>query len=309
MLKRSTDKLGDLTKSNTKKPNLNLETFIKNGSDVLKHQIFVYLELEDIVKLSLTSKTIANFLAVNKPIVIRTSQSIRDFDVIKNWISNSLKSLKCKNLSVSNDDLKCLPTSLEELELGLDQKVTNEGIRYLPRKLKMLKLLYGIHISNAGLLHLPPNLTHLSLNYNLNITDSGIKLLPRSLIYLNLASNLNITDIGLKLLPPKLEFLNLHANMEITNQGLKNLPPTIKSLDLHSNKLITDEGLPYLSKSISYLDLHSTRLITEEGIKSLPIERMNYLDLFFNKKIPRHTLNLKSIPSMKHLSFCCIRFI
>jgi len=234
---------GDILRTSTsklqqcyKKPSLNLELFMKEGTDVLVHHVFLYMDLEDIVKMSMTCRWISNFFCANKPKMIRTKKLIGSFQMIRPWISHALTSFMCKNLCVSNEDLNDFPPTLEELELGLDQKITNEGIKNLPRNLKKLNLLYGIQISNTGLPFLPPQLTHLSMQYNLNITDNGLKFLPSSLIYLNLASNLNVTDVGLKNLPRNLEYLNLHNNLEITNDGLKYLPPTIKSLVLNQNK-------------------------------------------------------------------------
>jgi len=283
------------------------ETFFKDGGkDVLENHILTKLNFEDTIRLALVSKSVNCFLEMMLPKVIQTNRAIPSFQMVRPWISEMLRCFMCKNLPIFNGDLKFLPNSLEEIELGMDQNITNEGVKNFPRYVKKLFLYYGFHISNPGLLHLPPTLTHLTLYYNSTITDIGLRYLPSTLLHLNLYTNINITDVGIKNLPRNLLSLNLHENVNITNEGLKNMPPNLVSLVLHRNNNITDEGLKYLPKSVTHLDLHSTRSITDVGLKSLPLDGMKYLDLFFNKKIALTSLKMVP-PNLEFLSFSCTR--
>lgn len=210
---------------------------------------------------------------------------LSDLETYLKTLPNLCVSITSLKLNNNQENEFCISESFKTIfsnlsSLHVHKTITDEELKHIPTSLTELNVSNAIKLSNKGFKHFPQGLRKIDFSGGLFapgiITDEGIKNLPSSLQELNLALCPKITNEGLKNLPSNLQKLDLSSsilqNTNVSDEGLLNLPKSLRDLTL-SRLLITDKGLSYLREEnfphLRYLNLTGCYLIKGDTLPLL----------------------------------------
>jgi len=206
----------------------------------------------------------------------------------------SLQFFNCPNLmkTISNEDLKFLPSDMMTLSLKNCDNISDEGVAFLPSSMKHLEL-SGSKITDAGLSKLPRALRSLVLSRSQNplkalaaLPDSLVSLdlsyctleaeafegIPQSLVSLNLTGCITLVDQHLEQLSScsELQTLMLENNPSVTVKGIEGLPSSLKSLSIKNCAGINDRAVAAIPRGLKEFTLWKCKNVTKLAFTRLP---------------------------------------
>ena len=172
-------------------------------------------------------------------------------------------------VNVTNNALKCLPSSLRSLSFVAISKLENKPFE-LP-SLTRLSLGECPSFTDHMMQWLPSTLLELDLSQIEGLTDACIAYLPNQLTLLNLMCTRHLTDAAVPQFPKTLTLLNLHSNVGFTNAAIKNLPRSLKILDLSSSSELTNACMLDMPDQLECLFMRFCSKINNECLKYKPM--------------------------------------
>ncbi|XP_068599438.1 leucine-rich repeat-containing protein 40 [Brachionichthys hirsutus] len=174
-------------------------------------------------------------------------------------------------LDLHDNQLKCLPSALGELQALQHLRLSHNQLTSLPVEMWNLKNLVSLSLQQNLLENVPEHLGQLSHLTELDLSNNRLKELPSGLGHLTGLQNLHLSHNQLSRLPDSLVRLKSVKVMDCSSNQLSDLPPhlsemlAMEQLNLRHNKLSSLPKLPALVLKDLYVgNNHIEQLETEQ---------------------------------------------
>ncbi|XP_048844464.1 leucine-rich repeat-containing protein 7-like isoform X1 [Brienomyrus brachyistius] len=171
-----------------------------------------------------------------------------------------------KKLSLPDNDLTTLPTTIASLVNLKELDISKNGIQEFPDNIKGCKCLTIVEASVNPISKLPDGFTHLLNLSQLFLNDAFLEQLPANFGKLSKLRILELRENHLKTLPKSLQKLSQLERLDLGSNEFNELPEVLeqihnlKELWMDNNSLQTLPGYIGKLKHLTYLDLSKNRL-------------------------------------------------
>ncbi|KAK9404155.1 leucine-rich repeat-containing protein 7 [Crotalus adamanteus] len=171
-----------------------------------------------------------------------------------------------RKLSIPDNDLSSLPTSIASLVNLKELDISKNGIQDFPENIKCCKCLTIIEASVNPISKLPDGFTQLLNLAQLYLNDAFLEFLPANFGRLVKLRILELRENHLKTLPKSMHKLTQLERLDLGNNEFSELPEVLeqiqnlKELWMDSNSLQTLPGSIGRLKQLIYLDMSKNRI-------------------------------------------------
>uniref|UniRef100_A0A8C9V601 Leucine rich repeat containing 7 n=1 Tax=Scleropages formosus TaxID=113540 RepID=A0A8C9V601_SCLFO len=171
-----------------------------------------------------------------------------------------------RKLSIPDNDLSSLPTTIASLVNLKELDISKNGIQEFPENIKGCKCLSIVEASVNPISKLPDGFTHLLNLTQLFLNDAFLEQLPANFGKLSKLRILELRENHLKTLPKSLQKLSQLERLDLGSNEFAELPEALehiqnlKELWMDNNSLLTLPGFIGKLKHLTYLDLSKNRL-------------------------------------------------
>ncbi|KAG8437155.1 hypothetical protein GDO86_008015 [Hymenochirus boettgeri] len=173
-----------------------------------------------------------------------------------------------RKLSIPDNDLSSLPTTIASLVNLKDLDISKNGIQEFPENIKCCKCLSIIEASVNPISKLPDGFTQLLNLTQLYLNDAFLEYLPANFGRLSKLRILELRENHLKTLPKSMSKLTQLERLDLGNNEFAELPEgleqiqNLKELWIDNNSLQTLPGSTGKLKQLIYLDMSKNRIET-----------------------------------------------
>ncbi|XP_041446288.1 leucine-rich repeat-containing protein 7 isoform X3 [Xenopus laevis] len=173
-----------------------------------------------------------------------------------------------RKLSIPDNDLSNLPTTIASLVNLKELDISKNGIQEFPENIKCCKCLTIVEASVNPISKLPDGFTQLLNLTQLYLNDAFLEFLPANFGRLNKLRILELRENHLKTLPKSMNKLTQLERLDLGNNDFTELPEgleliqNLKELWLDNNSLQTLPGATGKLKQLIYLDMSKNRIET-----------------------------------------------
>ncbi|KAM4642659.1 leucine-rich repeat-containing protein 7 isoform 2-T2 [Discoglossus pictus] len=171
-----------------------------------------------------------------------------------------------RKLSMPDNDLSSLPTTIASLVNLKELDISKNGIQEFPDNIKCCKCLTIIEASVNPISKLPDGFTQLLNLTQLYLNDAFLEYLPANFGRLNKLRILELRENHLKTLPKSMNKLTQLERLDLGNNEFAELPEgleqiqNLKELWIDNNSLQTLPGATGKLKQLIYLDMSKNRI-------------------------------------------------
>uniref|UniRef100_H2ZSV2 Leucine rich repeat containing 7 n=1 Tax=Latimeria chalumnae TaxID=7897 RepID=H2ZSV2_LATCH len=211
-----------------------------------------------------------------------------------------------RKLSMPDNDLSNLPTSIASLVNLKELDISKNGIQEFPENIKCCKCLTVVEASVNPISKLPDGFTQLLNLTQLYLNDAFLEFLPANFGRLTKLHILELRENHLKTLPKSMHKLTQLERLDLGNNEFTELPEVLeqiqnlKELWMDSNSLQTFPGPVGKLKQLVYLDVSKNR-IENIGMEISGCEAVEDLLLSSNmlQQLPDSIGLLKKLTTLK----------